>query len=445
MERPTEVPSGTYHWPIPRGTELKVDVAHDGKKHNRLVHLVWPHVVKGVEDVIAPGIGLRIVPPYLPYKNEEGEIEESELHDTQAFVWITGDLDSQAITFDHIWTLCYVFFTLWPGELAFILVVPEEAKHMHWVIQMVTSGLATQDHVLQGPDGDLYPDAENILWVRKRAFWQGAGAKAGVWAPILPIFFPNKLTHRLLLYCFPLSESDLAAKCKDASAFVELRDQILSVPFYERYIPEMDQILTFRLVDPQSEFDTRSFETWYLQPEFRSEWERLSSKINCFPKSWKNQLSKSDFFSLFCAFDNNAFAYIQVFDDIKVLDFAENIPSDWAMFSVITQDTFARDVRRVPIVVRSLIHMMFLLFPDTSCIATIRDAHDAVALEHLIAAGGHIDRVSIQNSLTKLLNSCYMREALIVFPRNRFFEYFTIGRAYIEGMVNREVPERSED
>lgn len=444
MERPTEVPSGTYHWPIPRGTELKVDVAHDGKEHNRLVHLVWPHVVKGVEDVIAPGIGLRIVPPYLPYKNEEGEIEESELHDTQAFVWLTGDLDSQAITFDHIWTLCYVFFTLWPGELAFILVVPEEENHMEWVVRVVASRLAAQDYLISSHDLELYPNIKNVLYVSKTTFWQGAGAKEGSWTPILPFCFKGGPSHHLLRYCFPPGDSDLAAKCKGASVFVDLRDRMLSTPFYERYIPEMGRTVTFRLADPYSETDAQAFGTRYLRPQFQ---ENLGSYHGLqwnSPKSWEDELVDSTFFSLICEWDEEVFEYVRVYDDSNDRLCSHDFPADWALFFMNCQDAVTLDAARFQVVIRSLVHMMFLLFPKVNTVATLHNAHHADAIENLIAAGGHIDRVQFRRC-THLPKPYSVPEVLVVFPRTRFFQYFPIGPAYIEGMINRLIPERDED
>lgn len=436
-DRPTEVPEGQYPLIIGDSTHVLIDVKHNGEPfQSRLAHLVSPRIKSGDVTLLPPNVALEVIARYVPYKNNTGRHEEVLLHYAYPIVNISGLFDPGIQGLNQLWTVIHVVCVLWPGELYFNFNIPKSTAEEACLSLLARMRLSSEPHEY----ARLYwPEPKWACTINSASFWQGYGPFfSGTWIPdlfsnnafsspysFLRCHFPLKLVHE---------NDDVRPGDLDMA-----QKEVLNVPIYRRYIPQARQVLTFRLADPFCDGDFHTIYRWCNKEYFRKEWFADGLKENT-PVDLNAEISEDDLryewihwicnqeqFLLIAEWNEIPFGCVQVYDAkfLSGFNLDDQLRSAFAFHMSIGEESSLED-EWYKIAIQSIGHMLFLLDEGRDLLWTLPTARSYRLIQRLCMSGGHLEKVRHRSNI-QLISTQFYQQALVVFPRNRFFDFFPSG------------------
>lgn len=406
LRAPVDVAEGEYALRVTNDTQLTIHVAHAGQEQGRTRHTVTVRTEQGEPRFSA---SLDVLAPCAPYTHPSQEPDDNSVAARmRRAAYVRMDAD----TLLHAWYLIYVVVTLWPDQEAFVLARTSTTP----IPALLACGLAVPhpDHI----HARDWASAGDVI-VSRAAFWQGAGPLGpAVWVPSLAAsspypFLPATYGHAaqglITSVQHPLRPLKLGAWDATHAA---------AEPVYRRYIPALQQTLTFRLARSQSEADVDLLHRWHATERVCTGWRQDLPRAE-HQAYLAAQEASSDSVALIGEWDGEPFGYVEIYyakeSNLRTLydigDF------DRGFHALVGEERF-RGPHRVRAWMGSVVHLLFLLDPRTTRVVSEPRASNTKMVEYECLCGGHVE---------KLIDLPHKRAALVLFPRERFFQLCPLG------------------
>ncbi|PWN50028.1 hypothetical protein IE53DRAFT_362696 [Violaceomyces palustris] len=306
------------------------------------------------------------------------------------------------------WKVAQVFLTLWPSQEYFTF---HSTSDDHALIsQLVRSGLALP-HPAEGENQS--PSSTATALVSRAAFWQGKGffEKTGKPIWILP---------KAQAYDLP-PPTDSSLQPTSLSELKLLRPQKPSVssgPIYSRYVEELGQTLSYRIVSSSNEEDVDTITRWHATERVNEGWRQRLDKEEQ-RKTLIATEKDASAIGLIGEWDGEPWGYVEIYfaKESNIAPFYNSGLHDRGFHALVGEEKF-RGPHRVRSWMGSLIHLMFLLDPNTELVLSEPRASNTKMVNYECMCGGHVE---------KLIDFSHKRAALVMFPRERFFQLCPLG------------------
>lgn len=412
---PTVLTPGTYRLVIDGETDVEIQVAHQesqGQSDHGPVHVVKP-VAARESAFIAQNVTMQIRPPAAPYTHPSQEPDDNTLAARSARFANVELAGAQTLSLLQVWALIYIFYTLWPDQEYFVLQTQPSVTPEAWIVPLLQSRLG-QPHPKTATDQG-HPAS---VLVSRAAFWQGAGPlPAGSWAPVIGMD-PSTFRVSDVLRCapngalpgtlYPASLPKLGLWC------IQNTDE----PLYRRYIPELQQTLTFRLARSSSETDVDLVHRWHANERVNTGW-RQDMPRDKHREYLEAQEASPSCTALIGEWDGEPFGYLEIYHakQSNLRDFYDASDYDRGFHALVGEERF-RGPHRVRSWMGGIIHLLFLLDPRTMKVVSEPRASNTKMVEYECMCGGHVE---------KLIDLSHKRAALVFIPRERFFQLCPMG------------------
>ncbi|KAK0527481.1 hypothetical protein OC842_004856 [Tilletia horrida] len=319
-----------------------------------------------------------------------------------------------------LWTIAYAIYAqpVWAAQ-ELIVLTPQAIQQAGLAglrPRILTSGMGVEQPAPQPPSGSEQPQPEpqqgpKAILLTRAAFWQGAGQGALEGTSFAPWVLPAPLqsahtrshTPALLPHLSP-ARSPLPKPAYKTEG-----------PLYVRYIPHLSQTLSFRLIDPQDDGDVRRFATWQDSDRVHAGWrQRASGGIDEHRAYLAKGHASPDSLGLVGYWDDEPWGYIEIYwaKESNIAPFYDVRDFDRGFHALVGEDKF-RGEHRVRAWMSSVLHLIFLLDPRTDRAVSEPRASNAKMVNYECLNGGHVE---------KLIDLGHKRAALVLFPRERFFQ-----------------------
>ncbi|KAE8212475.1 hypothetical protein CF327_g3913 [Tilletia walkeri] len=343
------------------------------------------------------------------------EPDDNSLHARSAraaHILRLGPPDSlpENVTESDLWNIQYIIFTLFP-EQEWILLSPDaiqEAGLDGLRRRILTSGMGVEQPSQVGTDKTT--TTTGALLLPRSAFWAGAGQGAlegTAFAPwILPRPTQTALTRSHTPAINPYISPSRSALPKPAYK--------VEGPLYVRYILYLKQTLSFRLVDPDDEEDVRNFAKWQDSDRVHAGWRQRAQSIEEHRTYLRDTHALASSWGLIGYWDDEPWGYVEVYwgKESNIAPFFDVREFDRGFHALVGEEKF-RGEQRVRAWMSSVLHMIFLLDSRTDRAVSEPRASNAKMVNYECLNGGHVE---------KLIDLGHKRAALVLFPRERFFQ-----------------------
>lgn len=121
------------------------------------------------------------------------------------------------------------------------------------------------------------------------------------------------------------------------------------------------------------------------------------------------------------------FGCVQVYDAkfLSGFNLDDQLRSAFAFHMTIGEESSLEDMW-YHIAIQSVGHMFFLLDEGRDLLWTLPTARSYKLIQRLCMSGGHVEKVCRRSNI-QLINTEFCQQALVLFPRNRFFDFFPSG------------------
>lgn len=409
---PTVVPEGTYALLVGEKTKVSIHVVHKKEttpNERGPIHIVSPTTTHNSALVLAD-VAMEVVPPAAAYTHPSQEPNDNTLRARSTRFAHVRLLEARSLGLPQLWMLTYVFFTLWPDQEYFALQGENSREEQVWLVPLLLSGLGipypAENHTRFSP---------SVVLVSRAAFWQGAGPlSAGSWAPVLC----KSLEYIQASGDHTVSQSPLS-NCPATFPSLGLGAlQFLDGPLYRRYIPELQQTLTLRLARSSSDFDVDLVYRWHASERVNTGW-RQNMPRDEHRKYLEAQEASPNGAALIGEWDDEPFGYLEVYDakPSNLREFYNADDFDRGFHALVGEERF-RGPHRVRSWMGAVIHLLFLLDPRTMRVVSEPRASNTKMVDYECMCGGHVE---------KLIDLSHKRAALVLIPRERFFQVCPMG------------------
>lgn len=409
------VDAGTYALVIAGDVHVALDVQHAGATARGPTHRVSARLENsGGRPYVADGLVIEATPPLPPYRDPTKEPDDNSLAARSARFAELSVSASADVTFLQIWTVAYIFWTLWPEQEYFSLAASEADT---WRVPLLLSGLGVE-HPAAGRTNGPTGTSSRVL-VSRAAFWQGAGPRnAGKWAPVL-----DSMADLAPRPFEPTPYSAAAdgvrvrtlhpARMPKIGAWDPASPEARTTPMYRRYIPALRQTLTYRLASSKSAQDVDLIHRWHASDRVSAGWRQNLSR-NDHAKYLETIEKSSDQMALIGEWDGDPWGYVEVYWSKESPLHAYYPAGDYDRgFHILVGEDKYRGPARVRSWMGSLAHLIFLLDDRTMSSLAEPRASNTKAVDYISMLGGHVH---------SLIDLPHKRAALILIPRQRFFQ-----------------------
>ncbi|EGE09382.1 siderophore biosynthesis acetylase AceI [Trichophyton equinum CBS 127.97] len=323
-------------------------------------------------------------------------------------------------TVGQIWIVVYAILTVHP-ELEVFRITLNGAGSDILARQLEAVGLVIAHPAPSAPPGQPVPASDDYigqLVVLRRSFWQGAGSPFGprpIWVAgadnrdISPSFesaFPPRALDYSLTTKFPTSRIHTTHPIRPAKPTP-------GSTIYSRYIPHLKETFSMVALDWTNEEHVNLFHVWQNDPRVAAGWNETGT-LEQHRAYLKNIHEDSHQFPVLGKFDDTFFAYYEIYwakeDAIGPYYGAGDF--DRGRHFLVGDARF-RGPHRVKAWHTCLTHYMFLDDPRTNLAVGEPRATGVKVLAYDQANGYHIN---------KLIDLPHKRAALIMCPREKFFQ-----------------------
>ncbi|PKI85876.1 hypothetical protein MVES1_000379 [Malassezia vespertilionis] len=363
----------------------------------------------GAAKYVVPDAAMHVTPRLPPYTHSSQEPDDNTLG-ARAKRFARVLMSGASLDVVQLWAFVYAYFSLWHDHEYFILDAAQSSDAQTWLAPLLRSGLA-----LPHPD-DVRSASYNTLLVSRAAFWQGAGpVPCGGWVPILESqgypFLPT--TNRNVPEGLALGTLH-PARAPKIGAWDAAQEAVV----YRRYIPELEQTLTFRHASSKSEKDVDLLHRWHADDRVKTGW-RQDMPRDAHKKYLADQEATGDSIALIGAWDGEPFGYIEVYypKETPLRNYFDAGDYDRGFHALVGEDRF-RGPHRVRSWMGSVIHFLFLLDNRTMRVVSEPRASNTKMVEYECMCGGHVE---------KWIDLPHKRAALVYVPRERYFQLCPMG------------------
>ncbi|WFD18133.1 hypothetical protein MCAP1_000345 [Malassezia caprae] len=408
LRAPVDVAPGSYALKIGTDTHVAIAVEHAGEEQGRTMHTVRVRTEHGDLGVAA---SLQVLAPCAAYTHPSQEPDDNSVAARMrraARVQMHADGELSPL---QAWTLVYVVFTLWPDQEAFVLARAPGTP----AAALLECGLAVPH-----PDGIQHRDwATHDVIVPRAAFWQGAGPLgAAVWVPALAKGSPYPFLPATYGHAAQGLVSGVQHPLRPLKVGAWDASRESAEPVYRRYIPALKQTLTFRLARSQSDADVDLLHRWHATDRVRTGWRQDLPRAE-HQAYLAAQEASSDSVALIGEWDGEPFGYVEIYyaKESNLCGFHDIHDFDRGFHALVGEERF-RGPHRVRAWMGSVVHLLFFLDPRTTRVVSEPRASNTKMVEYECLCGGHVE---------KLIDLPHKRAALVLFPRERFFQLCPLG------------------
>ncbi|EPQ31978.1 uncharacterized protein PFL1_00176 [Pseudozyma flocculosa PF-1] len=336
----------------------------------------------------------ELAPPCPPYPNPASEPDDNTLA-TRSKRFAYANLHKAShLNAAKVWSFIYAFFQLWPAQEYFSLCTLDLKPGV--VAHLVDSGLATVHPLFKSADGGKL----DYLLVSRAAFWQGRGLTAN-------------LAHWVLPKAAPLARSKLLSSNASLGSLPPTKPSPEDGPLYSRYIPDLQQTLTFRVVSSKNARDIDLITQWHDSDRVNEGWRQRGSREDQLKDVQKMEANPYSL-GLIGEWDGEPWGYVEVYyaKQSNLRDQYDASIRDRGFHALVGNEKF-RGPHRVRSWMGSLVHLMFLLDPQTDLCVSEPRLSNTKMVEYECMVGGHVE---------KFIDFPHKRAALVFFPRHRFFQ-----------------------
>ncbi|KAN0066329.1 hypothetical protein ACQY0O_000423 [Thecaphora frezii] len=336
----------------------------------------------------------ELAPPCAPYPNPLSEPDDNTLATRSKRFAYTQIHKGSSLGAKALWNWFYIFFQLWPGQEWFTLrnLDLDEAA----MRDFVDRGLAIVHPLYRSETGR---DLEYLL-ISRAAFWQGAAAPV----PLSPWVLPQATASARTALLSSNAALNLSAPVKPKA-----KDGVL----YSRYIPELQQTLSFRVASSDKAEDVDLLTKWHDSERVHEGWRQRGTR--------EEQLAhvkamEADPYSLglIGEWDGEAWGYVEVYyaKHNNLRSYYNASTRDRGFHALVGNEKF-RGPHRVRCWMSSVVHLLFLMDPQTQLVVSEPRLSNTKMVNYECMCGGHVE---------KSIDLPHKRAALVFFPRERFFQ-----------------------
>ncbi|WFD25446.1 hypothetical protein MNAN1_000406 [Malassezia nana] len=346
LRAPVDVPERTYALRV-GDSMLEMDVAHTGQDEGRTLHTVTVRSEHGAAT-------LHVRAPCPAYTHPSQEPDDNSLG---ARILRAPRVSMQAereLSLLHAWTLVYGLVTLWSDQEAWVVARTPSTP----ITALLACGLAVPhpEHV----DACDWATKGDVL-VLRAAFWQGAGPLgAAAWVPSQSGTVP----YPYLPATYVHAARGLVPSVQHPRRPLKL-DGMDAAPVYRRYVPDLQQTLTFRVARSDSDADVDLLHRWHATERVCTGW-RQDLPREQHKAYLAAQEASSDSIALIGEWDGEPFGYVEIYyaKESNLRGFYDVGDYDRGFHALVGEERF-RGPHRVRTWMGSVIHMLFLLDPRT--------------------------------------------------------------------------------
>lgn len=261
-----------------------------------------------------------------------------------------------------MWTLFYVFFTLWPGQKGFDFLFRNTSHNSHCMRQSVylKQRLWTYQY------NDFEYDKYKAGGVCGPEFWMWGGPdKLNAWIPDTELISTTRLSFESLICSTRANEANQNHFEKESDT---IKSKGLGKIVYRRFIPETKCMLLYRFVHPDND---REILEQCGRPSSPYCHTTIIGELNGVP---------------FVCVDLIDYRNHPSFNDLKI--------EGQVVFQIYFDEAHEENTRDVLIALHSLLHMVFLLNPSSTSVVSTSSVLDLSLIKCMCMSGGHISKVS---------------------------------------------------
>lgn len=377
----TRIAPGSYTFPLGSLSKIRVKVERTRPENTNDLHYIIRlfSFGNGKSIFVHPQAEVHVCtysPVTSPIQSRKAKIQQPKY----PFIPIVSFFYKEAdpLTLHHIWCFCYILFTFWPEQEFIALDTSRSEILPYWLLPLMASRIA-------GPWPETLGIKElqqykSTVALSRSEFWQGAGPlEMGGWVPALD-------GQRL-----QVSYMDFQTSTDLSLLPWEMTRKL--VPFYERYIAEFGETISFYMLTP-------NWIAGHDQPSL---------------------VLPTESFSFECNWDGEPFATVSTNRNEFHVNCNRNYIQDQSHQRVGTQSIIHVRFRVISLTEKFL----FLINKKTMELSTKHDEDEenVELIKSLLQSGGHVDRVRYNVRLTlQYEEPCCHRELMIKFTRKRFFQ-----------------------
>ncbi|WFD42277.1 hypothetical protein MPSI1_000918 [Malassezia psittaci] len=403
---PTTVRQGAFHTVIGQNIKVDIVVHHDSNAEPSDRGPLHSIAVRAV-PLLKESVEIDVRPPAEPYTDASQEPDDNSLEARCKRFAQIKQAASQELSIVHMYLVLLAFFTLWPGEEYFVVELRNN-NQADLISFLLYSQLASRLPSTTETDAG---DFAQPLLVSRAEFWQGAGPMlAGGWIPAL---FTDDSARDLVKMSSSLSHAQLLQLSTSLPRLSLESLQTFDTPIYSRYIPELQQTLTFRCANSSSDTDVDLVHRWHASDRVNKGWRQDMSREK-HREYLAAQEKSSGCVALIGQWDDEPFGYLEIYNvrESNLFDYYSVDEFDRGFHALVGEEKF-RGPHRVRSWMGGIIHLLFLLDPRTKLVVSEPRASNAKMVGYECMCGGHVE---------KLIDFPHKRAALVHIPRERFFQ-----------------------
>lgn len=392
MPSPCETRGESFFLRIGNETEIKVEVTQHEDSEDRFVCELAPSITGGDSNLMEPGVGLRVLSPGTAEEDED--VCDCLNVPFDVILTHNDSILGSSFTLQKFWTLCYILFTKWSDQPSYYFKLPRKFLFHDWYMKAQISGLLSFEAISAQNSALSSDDQLFCAVVRRSDFWKGAGASSNNrWAPLLhDNTFSTICMYREGLFG---SQASNDTKNKNKNKIALAMAPFASGTLYERFIPEMRQTLTFRMLNLNSSIDTELLQKWNISDFIKRDWCE-TEEFSTFTSYLECQVYPAGY-ALVGELDGVPISYAEVMWDERLLTMDDTLNRCIPVsFRIVLNPNVLRNHALVIGSMKGLIHMLFLLGPGTLEVRAAPSAKCMSVVKHLCDAGGYFSEVSLR-------------------------------------------------
>ncbi|KDN41880.1 putative siderophore biosynthesis protein [Tilletiaria anomala UBC 951] len=201
---------------------------------------------------------------------------------------------------------------------------------------------------------------------------------------------------------------------------------------YRRYIPEVAQHLSYRMVSigspeagegardgPAYSRDVQLCAKWQNSDRVHAGWRQRDPAMSAHFDCIKEIVDDPARFGLIGYWDDEPWGFVEIYfaKESNVAPFYQVADRDMGFHALVGEAKY-RGAHRVRTWMGAAVHLCFLLDPQTQLVVSEPRASNTKMVEYECMVGGHVE---------KLIDLGHKRSALVMIPRERFFQLCPMG------------------
>ncbi|PWN90233.1 hypothetical protein FA10DRAFT_301505 [Acaromyces ingoldii] len=331
-----------------------------------------------------------------------------------------------------LWIQLYALHTLFPNEEAFNVATSSASStasrdtsraSSSAAALLLASGLAVPHPTHSSPSSSSSPAsssasstsqfAANTVLATRSAFWQSSYPfSRPPWIlPSIAVGDPQANAH-----AFPTSYT-FSNNINHPVRPPKLAPDTSS-PLYRRFSIELNQTLTFEVTSFRNDETVDLVTRWHNTDRVADGWRQRGDRDKQRQYLESVEASPSNM-GIVGKWDGAPWGYLEIYyaKESNVGQYSHMGDYDRGFHALVGEEGF-RGPHRVRTWMGSLIHLLFLLDPRTEKVVLEPRASNTKMIDYAIMCGGHVE---------KLIDLPHKRAALVVIPRQRFFQLCPFG------------------